>query len=530
MKIQLSVAIALMLLISPVIALDFQPAMPPDPCTYESHPGTLIYKEREGDYFPPYLKTKVFYHPSIARPRMNPKAVVLIVNANFTTYSDYAYLAEHYARQGYFVKIAARYEQYMDSFAADEMLLELNDIFTNYNISWSTPVALVGHSKGGGTVVEMAKLIRDNNLNFNLKSVISIAPNVDADSNVISGFDGHAAPSYLAIYGSQDEDMGGTSGLPREAFAGYDRINHENSTSCNDVGSCFFMYPGPGVMSKAMVYVYGADHSGFINHSGFVSSTSNRDYLSVDDQFCINKAYTTGFLKWHIDGISSYKAMFTDDWRPPSVAAMTTIKEDHNCLFSCGAAGSPLKLFQQYSAPSRMVLANFETPTSWTASSGLQVSRIYPNNADIKSRHQSQVMRVRWENSTSWRRIMIPVANSKSAIDNFDRLSLRVGRFRQSHAILDWGYINSPWIGLVDSNNNGGYARLADLGDIPNPDRRVDFNGIPNQPGHLHMRTLQVPLSNLSNANLTDISWIYLWINPNSRGDIIIDNIEVIRN
>ncbi len=499
---------------------------PPDACTYESHPGELIWTggTHNGNH-------DIVRHPSTSPRR--PAGIVFVINANGYTSLDYHALAIHYARQGFLVKLHQRDSAELE---VDDAIIDLLTLFNEFQIHSSTPVALVGHSKGGGTVIEMARQFETWLPGINLAAVISIAPNVGVGDEV-TGFSGSLDTAYLAMYGSQDEDMQGMSGLPREGFAGYDRVGSEQSTACNEPG-CLIFNPPPAI-TRSMVYVYGADHGGFVGHEGkttWSTATGNlnlNDYLSVDDQLCIGKAYTTGFLRWHLLGDDDYSVMFQNDWRPPSIEAIQTAEPDYNCHFNgqCGAAGRDLRLFTQYSAARRKVLTNFESFVGLQPMSGVSAARVDAHASNLKSRHESRVLRAQWNYSNQWKRLRITLPGSQpQGIDSFDALSLRMGRFKQGSAFIDWTRSTSPWIGLADDQGGVAYARLGTYADIPVPDARGnDDLGTDSDPGHLHMRTIIIPLDHLSSVNLERVRHVDLWFRYRTWGDVIVDNIEAIR-
>lgn len=483
----------------------------PDPCIDLKETQELSY-----DFLPnndPVENWNVAYPASLANAADTLDGVVFIVNANMTNnenthYGVYADIAQHLARQGYLVRTISRPGGGYSTFFVEA---KMQETFTAYDLPDDFPVVLIGHSKGGGSVVEVTRLFGSS---YEIGAVVSIAPNVEN----LMGFMGTDAPAFLALYGSQDEDMTGVGGEPREAFMAYDIINTEASTA-SPVSPLLVVTPN--AVDKAMVYVFGADHSGFVNRHGLMGGKFNgRDYLSIDDQFCIAKSYITGFLNWQLHGVNEYRAMFVGDSVPPSVSGISTAEDD----YFGNPAGAPVQIYRQFSAKKRFVIANFWSVANLSLDAHTYASPIYPYEIDTRARHYTQALGLHWEAADGFRSAEIEVPNGQRNIAKFDRLLLRIGQIDSGQA----EFANEPQqepiisMSLLDGLGHAVNLHLNNYGPIPWPDRR------PNRvAGHSHMATISIPLQDFVGIDLSDVRYVRFWMPPDSKGEVMIDNIEV---
>lgn len=482
------------------------PSSLPDPCTNVRDRGalrTLMLGSGSG-----VGVWDVVYPEAFFQAEHDLSAVVFIVNANGSTFLHYQSLAEHLARQNYLVRIIQRPSATLAPFDVESAMA---DTFAHFALPADFPVVLAGHSMGGGSVMEVTRLFSGS---YDIKAVIGIAPNVSG----VQGFMGTDAPAYLALYGSQDEDMSGTSGDPREAFMAYDLVNTESTTASS---ANRFVVITPNMVDKAMVYVRGADHSGFVNVPGLLPPAANLDYLSVGDQFCIAKAYITGFLEWKLYGNADYRPMFYGDQTPPSVAQMTTSEPD----YFGNPAGEPVQLFHQFSPRKRFVIADFWSTPAMTVGADVYASVLYPYTADALARHYTKALRLAWKSNVGFRNVQITVPGDRRNLAAFDRLQLRIGQVDTG----DDQFANTPQqepliiMSLVDGEGQAVNRYLNSYGSIPGPDRRSGGSS-----GHSHMNTISIPMADLDSIQLSDVRYVRFWIHPGTRGEVMIDNIEAV--
>lgn len=488
-----------------VIQAQLWPQNLADPCTHVRDAGDLHTVNLSGGN-PAISSWDVAYPEAYVGVENTLRAVVFIVNANGAVKGNYSSLGTHLARQNFLVrKIQRPGAAYSTDTTEDDMAAT----FDLYDLPPDFPVVLIGHSKGGGTVLEVTRLY---DASYNIRAVISIAPNAEG----LTGFLGSEGAAFLALYGSQDEDMKGTAGDPREAFMAYDEVNTESTTTAINP----YVFVTADKLDKAMVYVRGADHSGFINAEGLGQLTPYfDDYLAVADQFCIAKAYIVGFLDWKLDNESGYRPMFYGALTPPSVAAIDTAEAD----YAGNPAGQNLVKFHQFSPRLRYVIANFESAPAMVASFNMQAAVIEPNAVDVMARHQTHALRLGWREWPWLRALSITVPATRRDVSGFDSLWLRIGQIDTGNALYANNSSDSEMmLTLVDGQGVSVNRWLGDFGHIPGDDPRTGGTR-----GHSHMNTIRIPLSEFAGLDLNDVRTIKFYPLPNTRGEVMIDNIEV---
>src|SRR5699024_6800869 len=167
-------------------------------------------------------------------------------------------------------------------------------------------IGIVGHSRGGESVVRVAKDIANSSaptsLN-NIKAILSLAPtDLWEEENLTQDI------PYFVLYGSKDGDVSGLVSSVRMdgsnkivgtgGFSLYDRTNNAKE--------------------KSMAFVYGATHNGFI--------TDNHDYPdptvkleSLTTQYAISKAYVNSFFRIYLKNEELWLPIFSDAFIPNSV-------------------------------------------------------------------------------------------------------------------------------------------------------------------------------------------------------------------
>lgn len=494
------------LLFASAIHADPWPRHLPDPCVNVRDRGPL----NSTDFPNPALTDfwDVAYPDAFTGSEPSLRGVVFIVNANGASEGHYREIGEHLARQNFLVRLIKRPGA---TFAVADVEDDMLDTFAHFGLPEDFPVVLIGHSKGGGSVMEVT---RQFSWSYNIDAVINIAPNVEG----IMGILGTDAPAFLALYGSQDEDMQGVSGDPREAFMAYDFANGEWTTASP---ANPWVVVTPNMMDKAMVYVRGADHSGFIGHEGLLAPTAHQDYLAVDDQLCIGKAYVTAFLDWKLGGEAGYRAMFRGDIVPASVAGIATDKADN---FG-NAAGQPVELFHQYSPRKRFVIADFWNTPAMAVGIDMEAAVLYPFSQDVKARHETKALRLAWKQSPFMRHLTLSVPGNRRNLAAFDRFQFRIGQINTGNGLFANTDQQEPpmLVTLVDGAGQSAHAFVHAYGRIPGHDRRPGGGT-----GHSHMNTVSIPMDDLDSIDLGDVRLIRFWVYPQTRGEVMIDNIEAV--
>lgn len=182
-------------------------------------------------------------------------------------------------------------------------------------------IGLIGHSRGGETVVAAERVNIDETRGHQIRAIASIAP------TDFLGLTQTVAP-YLVIYGSADGDV--SIGWP---FRLYDRTTP----------------------FKSMIFVYGAIHNFFSEHPdwrGLVDPRVPGPYtprppdstdpraISFPNHQNIAMAYCLGLMQQELRNHRGYVRLFKNEGRPPGLGA--------------------IELFHQVQDPARFVIDNFE--------------------------------------------------------------------------------------------------------------------------------------------------------------------------
>jgi hypothetical protein len=497
----------------PAIAGDIIPSYP-DPCVQTLTPGTIqvgsIPRIGNGLY--------VYSVDSVLREAPTRTNLVLIVNGNNYHWDDYVPLAQHLARNGFIVAIGERPNNSSEDpqFVIDALEAVLASLALPE--AAVVNIGLIGHSVGGKVVVNGAVLNDADDVGLPIRAVIGLSPH----SGDIEHLDGTDARSYLLVYGSQDEDLTGSSGVPREAFAAYDRSGSEGSTACN-VQPCISIAPA---FERTLIHAYGMDHAGLIGlDPPSVITDPDTEYVDPDNQLCFTKGYTTAFLRWKLLGGSIYKGMIRGAWRPQSIAAITTILPDG----LGNPAGSPLQLFFQISPEQRQVVTHFENGMGAVTgkSSGVQTQLVAPgafSGSPTWVRHDTGVLLVGWpfHNGLQWVRISVPFPARNGS--TYTHLSLRIGQLHGPPQGYENPVNEDQQVRLVVLDGDGKVVirDLSAYGRIPPPD---PYTPVPTRAKSI-MNTIRVPTHALSGIDRTRVREIYLLFDAQSTGTIIVDSVE----
>ena len=483
---------------------------PPDPCLLNTlaTPVNPISPPNPGDgidiYVPPNLAI------------VNTKAVALIVNGQGFNRVDYQDFATFLARNGFITVVAERkgFNTSVEEFVLDA----LAETFSELELAAETPIALVGHSWGGQVVVNATKHNHDVGHGFDIRAVVSLAPKI-AD---IQHIDGLQTSAYLLIYGSQDEDVAGATGNPREAFSAYDLSGTENSTTCSQP-LCVNSKPS---FERIMIYVHGAGHAALVNQlpQCVVGQTCEETtpYLDKLDQFCVAKGYTNAFLRWKLRDEAIFKRVLRNRHLPPSIQAIKTSKPD----IKGNGIGSPLRLFFQFSPDKRIEIENFEDGnfSLWTRSQSVfvELSKNEYSTGPSYVRHRTRYLLSGWLQSEErqWLGFNVPAqARNTSAFSHF---AMRVGQFSGSPQAFENPKNKDQSIGICLSDGIRGHCvGSQSYGAIPPND--------PQQPdgvAHSVMNTIAVPLEEFLGLDRQNIEAIVLLFPPKSQGTLMVDSLE----
>jgi len=485
-----------------------------DPCTMTTHNFSIIKDTVLVPGYPNSAGIDIYVEKSVKEGLPGVAPVVMIINGNSYRKEEYEEMAEFLAKNGFIVAVAEREGTSPDSLFPLASLLY--SVFPFHQIDYSSPIALIGHSKGGFVVNESAIQNFELGVGFNIKSLINVAPNIlDGNTNVLSGrITGEHTPSFLSLWGSRDRDMQGNVDLPREGIAAYDRVGTESTTTCGNP-PCILLDAGVNI-DKTSIYINGANHAEILKPR--TTALANIPmYLSGLDQFCVGKAYINAFLRKNLNGEKTFNRFLRNETLPPSLQAITTFASD-----GLGEpTGSPLRLYHQFSPRFKRSIENFEdNHYSLNGKSPYVVDFITPENTNTGSpfyiRHQTNSLFVAWEerNANQYIGFKVPVNYEDSS--SFTHLSIRIGLV---NGITFPMYANNNddkqiRIGLRDQS----YLSQSHTVKLQRPDK------------HTTMQTITIPLEDFSGLNLSKLQMVYLSFNFATQGSIIVDNIEFIRD
>lgn len=462
---------------------------------------------------------RIFLTPQTAPPtepgqRWDPK-VALIVNGNSYHAGNYGKLATFLAGQGFISVVAQRSS---DGDVDPQFVVDaLDATFAELDLNPTTPVALIGHSRGGGMVAHAALLNAGLGSPYAIKALVGLAPNVDG----IAQLTPDAVSDYLLIYGSQDEDMTGTEGAPHEAFAAYDRAGTESSTTCT-AAVCVALPGAPDPMERTMIYIHGADHPGLIGKETSFTGVE-QEFVHYDDQYCIARSYTAGFLRWKMMGDTVFKGMLRDHWRAATVNAMTSSVPD----YLGNPAGSPLRMQFQVSPRQRRTVEDFQDGAySLVVASPALVLQVLQEGASATNphyiRHETRSLSMSWPQQQAQQTLGLNVPASSRDTTAFNYVAVRVGQlYKAAAAYRNTSNVDlSMMIGLYDGVRTK-WEALDDWGSIARSDVRPGGNS-----AHSAMSTIAIPLGAFGGLDRDNVSRVYFRTAPNSRGSVLIDSIE----
>jgi pimeloyl-ACP methyl ester carboxylesterase len=451
--------------------------------------------------------------------------LVVLSHGNGFAFSSYERLLGHLAGNNFIAAACQRSVNLLDVVA---------DLKTVFGLGDRAPVALLGHSRGGPAAVEAANENAGLGHPHRIEAVMGLAPAAPEDLHLPAS----STPAYMALYGSIDQDTSGwgvgqpaLSGAdPNAAFVAYDRAGTEADTS-----GPFLFEP---LMTRAMVYVYGADHNGPSDLGFGFGCNQEKDYLSSPIQECIVRAYVTGFLRWRLLGHQFYAGMIRGEWTPLSVLQAKTSEADgwNN------PAGSKIRLFPQFSPRYRRVIANFESPAPIQASPSLILQEGDSHDLDLHSPHATRALQVVWflEPATQFLQLTIPSApdflsGNKRNVSNLGFLSFRAGQIHEPPVddILHLNPFNQDQnfqVFLTDEDGKSAGAWVSEFASIPYPDlHAMNQMGTCSRIGDFSksaMRTVRIPIWRFRGIDLTRVKHVTFGFPRGTTGKMFFDNVE----
>jgi hypothetical protein len=424
----------------------------------------------------------------------------VVVHGNGHTYTNYAFLLEHMARNG-FIAVSIHLNTGLSGLArANAFFDHITTINTIFGTSVQNSVAVLGHSRGGEAVFKIARLNESLALGVGLNALLALGPTDRYGRETITGT---TAKPLFVLYGAKDDDVAGwppSSGynVRQTGFSLYDRFDGQD---------------------KSMSFVSDATHNGFVTHNEAFGTPPVPPLMSVADQQKILLAYCNAFCRMQVLGEPQWSGMFTGEWKPPAVAATGAV------------------MAFQFRSTNRRPVDEFEGPhgpNDWQSStiggaasqSGLPANptetQLYPQ--DNQSPHDTGGLRLAWD--TAGDQLVFDIPAGQRDVSTFAFLQVRLGKVVNS-ASNPAGPQNLR-IGLRDGAGNERLIRAAAFGGVP---EIATANEVANTKSSLS--TLRIPLTAYTvvcagavQVDLTDVTQVKLVFSELGTGELAVDELE----
>lgn len=427
--------------------------------------------------------------------------LIVCVHGNGHNFSNYTYLLEHWARNG-FIAASIHLNTGMAKEGRARVLFKHIEILkAAFGAHLQNSIGIMGHSRGGEGVVAAARINQAEGLNHGIDAIISLAPTDQYFPRETLAAP-HATP-YLVMHGAMDGDVA-NPGLM--GFSLYDRASGE---------------------PKSMAWLYGANHNRFneVNpdgdlNTGKMDPADHPKILTATSHRVLALAYMTGFFRWHLRGATEYQGMFRGEWIPASVAQ---------------AEPALNKIYFQYGDPVRQVIDDFEqAPHDWQTGVNVTVDDantlpVDPQEGalptlDTQSPHDTAGLLLRWDTNTD-RLVFTP--SSIMNVSTFQAISFRVGQ-KVDSAHNPANQMQDLYLTLTDATSKSRAIRVDAFGDVPSQQKRTK-----NQFTVSALTTIRIPLHvfqteviNTQKVDLTQIQSLAFEFKANGSGEIEIDSLE----
>jgi hypothetical protein len=426
--------------------------------------------------------------------------LVVVVHGNGHTYTNYAFLLEHLAHNG-FIAVAIHINGGLHGLArANAFFDHLNTINQAFGSSVQNNVAVLGHSRGGEAVFKIARLNQSLGLGIGLSALMALGPTDQYGRETITGA---ASRPLFVLYGAKDDDV---SGWP--PYAGY-----------NVRQSGFSLYDRFDSEDKAMAFVHDATHNGFVTHNEVFGTAPVPPLMTVADQQKILLAYVNAFCRMHLLAEPQWVGMFTGEWRPPAVAATGAV------------------MAFQYRNTTRRTVDQFEgphAPSDWQTStigdaatqSGLPAdpveTQLFPQ--DNQSPHDTGGLRLAWDHIGD--QLVFDLPAGQRNVTGFTHLSIRLGKVVNS--VSNPSGQQNLRVGLRDGGGNERLIRTSAFGGIADI---AQANEVGNTKSS--MCTVRIPLTAFTvvcagavQVDLTDVVKVKVAFTEKATGEIAVDELE----
>ncbi len=426
------------------------------------------------------------YHPTT--PQGCSTAVysplVVLLHGYGYAYTDYNYLLRHLARNGFIAVsidvLGVNANSHAAAVAAAKAFMK-DFLWTTWSKRFFIDpdnVAIIGHSRGTGTAVELAADLATPGAGdppWQVKAIVELAPvahNLEADGSITIG--------HMLLHGTKDDDTS-----PLISFGHYDNSGSDDSQQ-DPAWS-------PDVTYRAMKIMEDANHKGFSEQG------------SVDQQE-VTKGYVLSFLAAHLKNDTTwYDDYVRGDWVPHGWAGAIVTQYSDGFL--------------------RRVIDHFEDGVVAGSAIGGSVGVNLANTSVVDlstlnySPHKTQALQVLPTSINGYVQWSIPVGKRNE--NPFRWLSLRIGQTS-----------GTPTTDMTVQIRNGltwsAEVPLADYGDIA---QRLDMCtvsgvlGCQSLDSMAHMGTIRIPLTAFGARD--DVQYVRLRFRGNSLiHNFHIDNVE----
>jgi len=458
-------------------------------------------------------------NPSDISPAQAQYPLVVVVHGNSSnpnSYKGYNYLLEHLARNGFIAASIHIYSPNAPVWSSAGGVSRARALFKHIEILKTkfsgkidlNNIGIMGHSRGGEAVVIASKINVDENLGYNFKAIISLAPTDQYGPYSLSG--PYQVP-YLVIYGSNDGDVAGG-----------------NKTSVSHKSTGFSLYDRADP-HKSMLFVYGAIHGRFNDEWDDTDITASWSkvhtndlpkLISADAHRKIAKGYMNAFFQIHLYNRTELIDYFTGELTPAEVEA---------------ADGGKVALHAQYQAPGGRMVDDFNNANWQLNDLGGTVTHnntlpANPQEGDIASidsysPHDTNAGLVEWDATTDIYLSNIPA--TQKDISSYQTLSFRITqRYGSSSNPPD--AVQDLYVKLTDTTGKSRSIKVSKFTAIPYPYVR-GYNHLTKSA----LKTVRIPLSvfqiqviGTDIVDLTKVQSITFEFKAKPTGEIEIDDIE----
>jgi len=444
-----------------------------DPSTHTSLPGLCKYPRTFNG-----VSGRIYHAPYSGCGNVRYSPLVVVLPAMGYDVGQYNDLLKHLAKNGFIaVSVDSRDNDAKGKaaiYAAEDAIAFLDGVRTFWekrNFIDHSNVGLIGHSRGGGSVLDLAQNLEDPSHTWDVRAVMTMAPRYD-DLAV----DSSMSPALLALQGTDDGDM-----VPERSFELYDNSGSEGSAFFNGV-------------DRAMKLFHDGNHASFAQPGEFLDSHG-------EVGFEVTRGYALAFMAHHLQGDSTWYDGYIRGNEQPGAWPYAI-----DTQFSDGVL--------------RYVVDDGEHATVVPSLENLWASNTNLGNSSY-TYHETRAYAVMMTGSVgtmTW-----TVADQNASY--YQALSLRIGQ-------LGTGAVEDVEVSVRNDGRWSTLVRLTDHGRIAELSAMCDFGtgstqcSAPNVESRRHMATIRVPLTDLGPVD--DLERVRLTFSGDAQGQTFyVDSVEL---